>query len=327
MEYYSINMLTYKDIMEKGKERIKELGFYDLVIAGVETEFVLKHNRDVFDRFVFEQAVINAEFAQTTVELFGKVFETPVMTAAITSPIPQITENGLLKEAVGVKKAGSMMWLGWVQPKNLDAIVKIGAPVGQIVKPFKNRKTIFEAIDFAEKSGVTAVGIDVDSGARTKYGGILRGPESAPLTVKEIRDIFSVTRCPFVLKGILSKRDAVEAMKCGVKYIIVSNHGAHTLDYLPHPLEVLPEILEAVDEDTKILVDSGFRRGSDVLKGLVFGAEAVMIGRPILYALAAYESKGVEVLIKTITAELQRIMTMTGVKDISQIDEKIIRRI
>ncbi len=321
-----MNMLTYKDIMEKGEKKIRELGFYEAVIAGVETGFIIRHNRDIFDRFVFEQAAINAEFSQTTIDMFGKVFETPIMTAAITGPIPQITENGLLKVAEGVKKAGSMMWLGFPLLKNLEEIVKIGVPVGQIIKPTKDRKKIFESLEFAEKAGVTAVGIDVDSGARTKYGGILRGPITAPMSTKELIDIFSVVSRPFVLKGILSKSDAREAMKIGVKYIIISNHGAHTLDYLPHPLEVLPEILEVVDVDTKILVDSGFRRGTDVLKGLAFGVKAVMLGRPILYALAAYGSEGVEALIKTVTSELQRTMTMTGVKNISQIDKTIIRR-
>ena len=320
-----MNMLTYKDIMVKGESRIRELGLYDAVIAGVETGFILRHNREVFDRFVFEQSAINTEFSETEMEMFGKVFETPIMTAAITSPIPRIAENGLLKVAEGVRNTGSMMWLGAPLPKNLKDIVKIGAPVGQIIKPMKDRKKIFEALDFAERSGVTAVGIDVDSGARTKYAGILRGPISSPLSTEELSDIVSVTSQPFVLKGILSKRDALEAMKIGVKHIIVSNHGAHALDYLPHPLEVLPEILKVVDTDTTILVDSGFRRGTDVLKGLAFGAKAVMLGRPILYALAAYGSEGVETLIKTVTSELQRTMTMTGVKNISQIDKTIIR--
>lgn len=320
-------MLTYDDIMVKGEKKIRELGLYGAVIAGVETGFILRHNREVLDRFVFEQAAINAEFSDTKIDMFGKVFDTPVMTAAITSPIPQIAERGLLKVAEGVKNAGSMMWLGSPLPKNLEDIVKIGAPIGQIIKPMKDRKKIFEALDLAERSGVTAVGIDIDSGARTKYGGILRGPISTPLSTQELSEIVSVASKPFVLKGILSKRDAQEAMKVGVKHIIVSNHGAHTLDYLPHPLEVLPEILEAVNGDTTILVDSGFRRGTDVLKGLAFGAKAVMLGRPILYALAAYGSEGVETLIKTVTSELQRTMTMTGVKNISQINKTILRRL
>jgi 4-hydroxymandelate oxidase len=320
-------MLTYRDIMEKGEKRIGELGLYDEVIAGVETEFNIRYNRRVFERYVFEQAAINAESSDTGIEVFGKVFETPVMTAAIASPIPRITEKGVIKVAEGLKRAGSMLWLGWPMQRNLEEIVKIGVPVGQIIKPKKNRKEIYEDLEFAESSSVTAVGIDVDSGARTKYGGIPRGPVSAPLTTRELKDVFSVASRPFVLKGILSKRDAEEAMKVGVKYVIVSNHGAHAIDYLPHPLDVLPEILPVLSEDARIFVDSGFRRGTDVLKGLAFGADAVMIGRPILYALAAYESEGVEALIKIITSELRRVMTMTGVKKISEVNNEIIRTV
>ena len=129
-----------------------------------------------------------------------------------------------------------------------------------------------------------------------------------------------------LLMLLASKKDALEVMKLDVKHIIVSNHGAHTIDYLPHPLDVLPEILEVVHKDTNILVDSGFRRGTDVLKGLAFGAKAVMIGRPVLYALAAYGSDGVEALMRTITSELQRAMTMTGTRQTTQIEKGIIRR-
>jgi 4-hydroxymandelate oxidase len=320
-------MLTYEDIMVKGEQKIRDLGLYGPVVAGVETGFILRHNRDVLDRFVFEQAAINAEVADTKMEMFGNRFDTPVMTAAITSPIPRIAEKGLSQVAKGVKTAGAMMWLGAPVPKNLEDLVKIGPPIGQIIKPMKDREKILDTLDLAERSGVTAVGIDIDSGARTKYGGMLRGPPSTPLTTHELSDIASVASRPFVLKGILSKRDAQEAMNVGVKYLIVSNHGAHTLDYLPHPLEVLPEILNVVTEDTTILVDSGFRRGTDVLKGLAFGAQAVMLGRPILYALAAYGGEGVETLINIVTAELQRTMTMTGMKDTSQITQAILRRV
>jgi 4-hydroxymandelate oxidase len=320
-------MLTYDDLMVKGEQKIRDLGLYGPVIAGVETGYILRHNREVLDQYVFEQAAINAEVANTKIEMFGKRFDTPVMTAAITSPIPRITENGLYQVVEGVKKAGAMMWLGSPIPKNLEDLVKIGPPIGQIIKPMKDRAKIFDALDFVETAGVAAVGIDIDSGARTKYGGILRGPPSAPLTTHELLDIVSVASKPFVLKGILSKRDAHEAMKIGVKYLIVSNHGAHTLDYLPHPLEVLPEILDVVIENTTILVDSGFRRGTDVLKGLAFGAQAVMLGRPILYALAAYGREGVETLINIVTSELQRTMTMTGMKNITQITKTILRRV
>ena len=147
-------MLTYDDILVKGEQKIRDLGLYGPVIAGVETGYILRHNREVLDRYVFEQAAINAEVADSEIEMFGKRFDTPVMTAAITSPIPRITENGLYKVAKGVKKAGAMMWLGSPILKNLEDIVKIAPPIGQIIKPMKDRANIYEALDFIERAGL-----------------------------------------------------------------------------------------------------------------------------------------------------------------------------
>jgi isopentenyl diphosphate isomerase/L-lactate dehydrogenase-like FMN-dependent dehydrogenase len=97
--------------------------------------------------------------------------------------------------------------------------------------------------------------------------------------------------------------------------MVVSNHGAHTLDYLPHALQVMDEIVEAVGDKTVLIVDGGFRRGSDVLKGLAFGASLVGLGRPILYGLAAQGREGVHHLIDEITKEMIRLMSMIGAEN------------
>jgi len=94
--------------------------------------------------------------------------------------------------------------------------------------------------------------------------------------------------------------------------IVVSNHGAHTLDYLPHPLQVMDEIVTAVGDQLVIIVDGGFRRGSDVLKALAFGGTLVGLGRPILYGLGADGQEGVKQVISEITGEMRRIMSMLG---------------
>ena len=106
-----------------------------------------------------------------------------------------------------------------------------------------------------------------------------------------------------------SKRD----VSCDV--IIVSNHGAHTIDYLPHPFDVMDEIKDVVGDKIPIIMDGGFRRGTDVLKGLAFGAQAIGLGRPILLSLAAEGEEGVKFLITEMAAELKEAMIMTGVKD------------
>ncbi len=311
------------EIYRKGRERLKEIGIYEDVEVGVETGYVNRHNEEIFKKFHLVMSGIDAEFADTRTSAFGIPLETPLMMAQITFPIPRITENALVKIARALKETGSMMWLGFPIPDNLEEIASI-VPTGQMIKPYRDRKKIYDAIEFVEKSGAIAYGVDFDSGARTKYLGKLRGPESKPLSSEEIKDIMNASKLPFLLKGVLSTKDAKKAMRIGVENILVTNHAAHTLDYLPHPLEVLPEIKQVIHEDVMIFVDSGFRRGSDVFKGLAMGADIVMLGRPIIYGLAVNEKDGVKEVITTITEELRRIMTMCGAKRISDIDETMI---
>jgi isopentenyl diphosphate isomerase/L-lactate dehydrogenase-like FMN-dependent dehydrogenase len=117
----------------------------------------------------------------------------------------------------------------------------------------------------------------------------------------------------------LSRVDAMKSVDAGADGIVVSNHGAHTLDYLPHPLQVMDEILATVKGRTVVMIDGGFRRGSDVLKGLAFGASLIGLGRPILFGLAAAGRQGVRAVIDGITQELKRIMSMVRAPEPSSV--------
>ena len=176
----------------------------------------------------------------------------------------------------------------------------------------------------AEAAGVTWVGIEVDAGQGTKVLDKQMVKGCSPISVGELKEIKQKISRPLVLKGILSPWDAEKALEVGADVIVVSNHGAHTIDYLPHPLEVMEEIVKVIANQIPIIVDSGFRRGTDVLKGLEFGAQAVGIGRPILYGLAANDEAGVKTVITEMAEELRRAMTMTGVKDPARAHKGII---
>ena len=134
------------------------------------------------------------------------------------------------------------------------------------------------------------------------------------MSVDELKEIKRRISRPFILKGILSPWDAEKALEVGADVIVVSNHGAHTIDYLPHPLDVMDGIVKVIDGKVPIIMDGGFRRGSDILKGLAFGAQAIGLGRPILLALAADSENGVRTLITGLAENLRRYMIMTGVE-------------
>ena len=130
---------------------------------------------------------------------------------------------------------------------------------------------------------------------------------------------------PFVIKGITTVADARLAADIGATGIVISNHGGRQLDHAPTTLEVLPEIVDAVGEGVEVLVDSGFRRGTDIIKALALGARGVLIGKAYLYGLGAGGEAGVARVIDILTGELERNMTLMGVRSIAEITSDCIR--
>ena len=306
--------MKLSEIYQKGAEILesKKLG---VNLRGVETEFVMRHNEEIFVRYLFLQQAIDSVEVTTKTKLLDIELQVPIVMSSITAPIPQIQENGLLKVARALKEVGSMMLTGSPMPANLKELVAVGVPLAQTFKPHADRNKLMKMIAEAEAAGVAWIGIEIDAGAGTK---ILDKPmvtDCSPISVSELKEIKQMISRPLILKGVLSPWDAEKALEAGADVIVVSNHGAHTIDYLPHPLEVMDEIVRVIAGQIPIIVDGGFRRGTDVLKGLAFGAQAVGVGRPILYGLAAAGQEGVKTVITEMAEELRRTMTMTGVKD------------
>jgi NAD(P)H-dependent flavin oxidoreductase YrpB (nitropropane dioxygenase family) len=245
--------------------------------------------------------------------------KTPVIMSAMTMPIPAIREGGLAMVAEGLKEAGSMMWTGTPIPQDLSELTRVGVPVIQNLKPHRDREKLFRELDEVQEAGVTWVGVEIDAGMGTKIRDQQITKDCSPLSAAELSLIRKAVDRPLVFKGVLSVHDALKSLDAGADAIKVSNHGAHTLDYLPHPFQVLEGITEAVKGRIPIFVDCGFRRGTDVLKGLAMGADLVGMGRPVLYALAADGTRGVRDLMLQVTAELSRTMVMVGAKDLQDI--------
>ncbi len=308
--------MELSEIYLKGKENLqgRKIGF---TLGGVETGWVRENNRRIMDRYAFEQKAIDAPpRADTAVSVLGADLETPVIMSAMTMPIPAIREEGLLLVAGGLRQAGSMMWTGTPIPQNLRQLVETGVPLIQNVKPYRDRDKIFRELDAIQEAGVTWVGVEIDAGMGTKIGDQQIAGDCTPLNAAELSRIRKAVDRPLIFKGILSPYDARKSLDAGADAVMVSNHGAHTIDYLPHPFQVMAGITETVKGKIPLFVDCGFRRGSDVLKGLALGADLVGLGRPVLYGLAADGAEGVRDVVRHITAELARIMVMVGVGDV-----------
>jgi len=314
--------MEFSELVQKGKELLSQKP-YGLLMDGVETEFDLIHDRRILDRYTFRLQCIDAVEARTECHVLGIDLATPVIMSAVTSPIPAIHENGFMEVALGLKEAGSLMWLGSQTPKNLKEIVKTGVPVAANVRPFADRKKMFQSIEEIQEGGATWIGLQIDSGFGTKIRDRMVVEDCGPLSFKELQEIRNRVTLPLIFKGVLSRIDAVKSMDAGADGIVVS-HGAHILDYLPHPLQVMDEIVAAVRGKVVIMVDGNFRRGSDVLKGLAFGASLVGLCRPVLYGLAAGGKDGVAGIVNAITSELKRTMSLVGARDLDSISREVL---
>jgi isopentenyl diphosphate isomerase/L-lactate dehydrogenase-like FMN-dependent dehydrogenase len=140
--------------------------------------------------------------------------------------------------------------------------------------------------------------------------------------IEKIRPYIKV---PFLAKGILTPLDAKMCVESGLDGIIVSNHGGRSMDYGASTLEVLPEIVDAVAGRIPVLIDSGFRRGSDVLKALALGAKAVCLGRVPRWGLASFGDAGVQRVLEIMQAELLLAMAHTGRPNLASVDRTLVR--
>ena len=140
----------------------------------------------------------------------------------------------------------------------------------------------------------------------------------------DVRWLISNTRLPVLLKGILNPQDAALAIDAGAAGVIVSNHGGRTLDTLPPTIRVLPAIRAAVPTGYPVLLDGGVRRGTDVFKALALGANAVLLGRPYVYALAAAGAAGVAHVLHMLRAEFEVAMALAGCAQLSDITPEFV---
>ncbi|HLU68664.1 MAG TPA: alpha-hydroxy acid oxidase, partial [Kofleriaceae bacterium] len=134
-----------------------------------------------------------------------------------------------------------------------------------------------------------------------------------------------LTTLPILLKGIMNAQDATRAIAEGADGIVVSNHGGRTLDTQPATIAVLPEIAEAVGGRVPLLVDGGIRRGTDVLKALALGARAVLVGRPILWGLAAGGEDGARGALELLRRELDLAMALAGCPTVAEVGRDLVR--
>jgi len=274
------------------------------------------------------KTIHSAKCPDTSIELFGEKLKMPIISAPITGNA--FNMGGALSEAEyadavidGSIAAGTFAMTGDSADLSMfvTGIEKIGKANGKgipIIKPRENNE-IIQHIRMAEKHNPIGIGIDIDGAGLVTMA--LKGQPVGPKTEEELKEIISSTNLPFILKGIMTVEEAEMAVNLGAKAIVVSNHGGRILDYTQSTAAVLSEIADKVKGKITILVDGGIRSGADVFKMLALGADAVLIGRPIIVGAYGNYSDGVQTVLETMNNELTQAMILTGCNNLKEIDK------
>lgn len=273
------------------------------------------------------------EPVDTKLSLFGKQFSYPVFAGPVGAvnlhygdKYDDESYNEVLVSACA--KAGIAAFTGdGTNPaviKGATAAIKHAGGLGiPTVKPW-NLETVREKLALVKEAGAFAVAMDVDAAGLPFLKNMT--PPAGRKTVAELRDIVdSCGELPFIVKGIMTVKGALKAKQAGAAAIVVSNHGGRVLDGCPATAEVLEEIVKAVDGAMKIFVDGGIRSGTDVLRALALGADAVIIARPFVTAVYGGGEKGVETYVAKIGGELADAMSMCGAASLKGITRDMVR--
>jgi isopentenyl diphosphate isomerase/L-lactate dehydrogenase-like FMN-dependent dehydrogenase len=270
----------------------------------------------------------------TNVTLFGQKLSMPILCASTAGTtynmglsgkmteeefINSVLGGAILAGTIGLAADGTEDPLE-VYKKRLDAIKTNGKGIA-IIKP-KGQDEVFQKIKLIEQSGALAFGMDVDGAGRAARA--LPGQIIEPKNMDKLRAIIRSTKLPFIIKGIMTVDEAQMAVEVGAAAIVVSNHGGRVLDHTPGTAEVLPLISSKVKGKITILADGGIRYGHDVLKMLALGADAVLVGRPIIRGAVGGGKDGVAFILNKLRKELIEAMVLTGQASVHNINGNVV---
>ena len=301
--------------------------------GGVGTGRSFQNNLLALQAVQLNQRVIhNVTAPDTTCQILGLSLKMPILGAPVGGIAFNwnnfLPENEYAETIIsGCKQAGCIGLTGDGKDPNiysfgLQAIAKEQGYGIVTIKPRPNEQ-ILQLAQQAIDCGAKAIAIDIDAAALINM--TVSGQPVSGKTCAQLRELKNKISIPLIIKGILTPADALACVSAGVDAIVVSNHGGRVLDDTPGTAAVLPAIKKVVGNHLSIIVDGGIRSGTDVLKMLALGADAVMLGRPIIFA-AAGGLAGVNFLLNKFHSELVAAMIMTGCQDLATINEQIIYR-
>jgi 4-hydroxymandelate oxidase len=335
---------------------------WEYLLTGSDDEKTVQANRDGFDLFqIRPRRFVDASTPDTSCKLFGETYSAPVLLAPAGSQEAFHPEAEIATaKAAGVM--GTQCVLSTVSSRSVSDVARAYDRKLWFQLYATTEWSAAEAlIRKADEAGCTALALTLDSPVLSNRERVKRARRSSKvdcsvchdpslqgyfrahpnfdgINLSQVRDIDvpytwelidrirKTTDMKLLAKGVLRPEDAELCVQRGLDAVWVSNHGGRQLNSLLSPIEALPEIVQAVGGKSPVLVDSGFRRGTDIFKALALGADAVCIGRPYLWGLGAFGEEGVKAAIRLADAELRTTMTLAGTPSISDIDSTFVRR-
>jgi len=301
-------------------------------MGGMGTGLAFGANLEALRAYRLNMRTLHAvKTADTTITLFGHQLAMPILAAPMTGVVYNM--GGRLSEAAfissimaGAAGAGTLGMSGdgadtAMFESGLAAIKAQGGSGIPFIKP-RSQEAIQGMLTQAQAAGAVAVGVDVDGAGLAVMA--LKGQPVSPKTPAELAACIQATTLPFIVKGVMTPDEAELAFAAGAAAIVVSNHGGRVLDHTPGAAEVLPAIARAVKGRGVILADGGVRSGADVLKYLALGADAVLVGRPLVVGAFGGGAEGVTFLLQKMRAELAAAMLLTGTASVQAVSSSIL---
>jgi isopentenyl diphosphate isomerase/L-lactate dehydrogenase-like FMN-dependent dehydrogenase len=321
-----------------------EPGVLGYFAGGAGDEVTLRDNLAAWKRWRLRPRVlVDVAAVSTEVELLGAPLSTPILVAPVAYQrlVDPEGEVGMARAAAAAGTVMCLSTLATARPSEVAAAAPGGRRWFQLYK-FRDAAITQLLMDEAAEHGFEAIVVTADlppGGNRERdlrTGFVLPEGLGVPsvsaalggeraVTIEETFDLMdrsmewpqigelaARSSLPILVKGILTAEDAVLAVEHGAAGVVVSNHGGRQLDQALASADALPEIVAAVEGRVPVLVDGGIRRGTDVAIALALGADAVLVGRPPLWGLAAAGSAGAERVLELLRAELERTLALCG---------------
>lgn len=331
--------ITTHEILRDARRNVTQ-PVWNYITGAAETESTMRRNRHALDCLGFRPRVMrDMTDIDTSTTLLGHKLRIPAMLAPIGS-LQTITPDGGAAVARAAERFGSINLVSTVTQPSLEEIA--GSADNPMIFQIYVRgddRWVEDLIGRAKAAGYVALTLTVDSafyGRRERQ--MLAGwqPPSVraetgreyqtALTWEKMARMKELGGLPFIVKGIQTAEDAKIALEHGVDAIYVSNHGGRQMDYGLGTMDILPEVVEAVDGAVPVIVDGGFVRGTDILKAIAMGADAVCLGRFQAWALAAGGEDGLVRGLELLEAEMRNAMGLIGANNIADITRKHVTR-